>query len=211
MQKPLSLLSGYGAGLIRARDLATRVQSGLERLYQLDRVVDVEGFIEPADEGGREQLLVHASADGALELRLLLPVDLRDKSAGGMSFDHICQIIEGVSHFVLVTDRAQEAREVSQLELEVQAEVDKFVVLGSAVPKLDKAAADSLCGRLYESVQFAHAGHTEQGERYRLANETAHKFVRHLSRDNFTDLRKTRAELRAFYRQSQAEKLRVAA
>ena len=210
---PARLLAGNGAALVRERDLARRVQGGLERLYQLDRVVDVNDFIEPAALGEREELLVREAEDGALELRLLLPVATPPVAPAGdrigMSFDHICQVIEGVSHFVYLAERARAGREASQLELELQAEVDKFVVLGSSVGELNTERAHQLCDELYGRVQYAHESSTTSGERYRIANESAHRFVRNLARSNFRDLRQTRRELRAFYQLGQTGKLRA--
>jgi hypothetical protein len=211
------LLVGNGVALVRERDLARRVQGGLERLYQLDRVVDVDDYIEPAQVGEREELLVREAEDGALELRLLLPVaeppvaGAINGNGNGMAFDQICQVIEGVSHFVYLAERARAGREASQLELELQAEVDKFVVLGSSVGKLDKPRAHQLCAQLFGSVRYAHDAGTLRGERYRVANDAAHRFVRGLARDNFTDLRKTRSVLRAFYQLGQTGKLSAAA
>lgn len=204
-------LRGFGAELVRERDLARRVQSGLERLYQLERVVDVDDFIEAAESGGRETLLLRECEDGALEMRLVLPIESLAECTErrGMPFDRICQIIEGVSHFVYVAERAQAGRETTQLELEVQAEVDKFVVLGSSVPQLDQATALKLCHELYERVHYAHDAESSVGERYRLANEAAHRYVRHLSRTKLADMREARASLRRFYQMGQEEKLRA--
>jgi hypothetical protein len=41
-----SALEGNGVHLVREVALAARIQKGLERLYQLERVVDVEHFME---------------------------------------------------------------------------------------------------------------------------------------------------------------------
>jgi hypothetical protein len=59
-------LEGNGAGLVRERAIADRVQRSLERLYQLDRVADVDAFLEEADQGERETLLVRAAQDGSI-------------------------------------------------------------------------------------------------------------------------------------------------
>ena len=88
-------LAGRGVALLRARNLAARVQGGLERLYQLDRVADVEDFVLGAAAGEREALLVRQARDGALELGVRLP-----ELEGEAGLDVLCQIIEGVSHFV---------------------------------------------------------------------------------------------------------------
>lgn len=111
------------------QSLAARVQGALERLYRLDRVVSVEGFVHGAGSGEREALLLREGADGDLEVSVRLP-PLPEADAS-LELDTLCQIIEGVSHFVYVVERARMGRAATQLELEVQAEVDKWVVLAA--------------------------------------------------------------------------------
>lgn len=197
-------LEGNGAGLVREIALAGRVQRGLENLYRLDRVADVDAFLTHA-EGEREALFVRQTDDG-LELRLRIP------RLDGGSFDPICQIIEGVSHFVYLADRAARERETTQLELELQAEVDKYVVLAASIDGFDEGRSRSLRERLYASVSYAHAANTEAGERYRLANERARRYTGRLEREFIARARygELRTELRRFFHLSQAEKLRAA-
>ena len=197
-------LEGNGAELVRERALARRVQEALERLYQLDRLVDVHAFLIEATEGEREALLVRELGDGTLEMALRVP-QLGDSHG----LDPICQIIEGVSHFVYLADRANSAREATKLEMELQAEVDKYVVLASSVRALDLATSAKLRARLYERVEYEHDASTELGERYRVANDSAHGFVRRLERylpeRRFAAMRE---ELRRFFRMGQADKVR---
>lgn len=198
-------LEGNGAGLVREIALAARVQSGLERLYQLERAADVDGFVTPAGEGERETLLVRESDDGVLEMRLRLP-----QLAGGL--DPVCQIIEGVSHFVYLADRAARRREATQLELELQAEVDKYVVLAASLERFDENASRKLRARLYDAVSFEHHEATELGERYRIANDYARRFTARLERQYVSRARfgELHAELRRFFHLGQGEKLRAA-
>lgn len=211
----VGLLEGNGVGLLRERALATAIQGGLERLYQLERVADVDAFVSPAADGEREALMVRMADDGAVEMSLRLPLLGRaefDVLAGG-DLDPLCQIIEGVSHFVYLAARAREDRGTTQLELELQAEVDKYVVLVAALGAHDEPRSARLRGRLYEEVSFTDAEGTEVGERYRMANQVAARFVRRLERTYLRDgrVRELHRELRRFYRLGQEEKLRVAA
>ena len=203
-----ALLAGNGVALVRERAMAKRVQRALERLYQLEPLDDVDAFIAPADEGEREQLFVR-ELEGVVEIELRLPSCFEGDAA---AMDGVCQIIEGVSHFVTVAERARRERSTTQLELELQAEVDKWVVLAASLGAHDGSRAEDLRERLYERVRFAHDEDTERGERYRVASETAHKLVRaldlrFLSRGRFAE---ARAVLRAFFRAGQEEKLRLA-
>ncbi len=211
---PARLLEGNGAGLVRERAVADAVQRALERLYQLDRLADVDDFLEEAAHGQRETLLVREAAGGVVEMALRVPrlgakaIDL----ARDADLDPLCQIIEGVSHFVYLSHRAHAEREATQLELELQAEVDKFVVLAAWLGEPDTDASATLRRRLYEDVSYAHDESSEHGDRYRLANDRAHAFVRRLERDYVKDRRwsEMRSALRRFYRVGQEEKLRLA-
>jgi hypothetical protein len=200
-------LEGNGAGLVREIALASRIQGGLERLYRLDRAADVDAFVMAAREDEREALLIREAEDGALELSLRLPrLDLDD------GLDALCQIIEGVSHFVYLGDRASHGREATQLELELQAEVDKYVILAAALPSFDDHASRRLRERLYDDVTFVHEADSPLGERYRVANACARRFTTRLEREYVARARygEMQIELRRFFHLGQGEKLRAA-
>ena len=150
------------------------------------------------------------SEDG-LELQLRIP-RLGDASVDvdGASLDPLCQIIEGVSHFVYLADRASLEREATQLELELQAEVDKYVILASALQDFDVRTSRRLRERLYDDVSFVHDANTVEGERYRMANVCARRFTGRLERDYVTRarFRELQGELRRFFHMGQNEKLR---
>jgi len=172
-------------------------------------VADVDAFLEPAEEGARETLLVRESGDGAVEMALRVPAFIGEERA---SLDALCQIIEGVSHFVYLTERVRAGRESTQLELELQAEVDKYVVLAASVPVLDAGSSAKIREKLYEQVHFTSAQETDLGERYRVANDQAHRFVHKLER-RFVEagrLHAMRDELRLFHESGLEDKLRRA-
>jgi hypothetical protein len=208
-------LEGNGVGLVREIALASRIQRGLEMLYRLDRSADVDAFVTHANEGQREALLVRESEDG-LELQLRIPrLGDRTVDVEGAGLDPLCQIIEGVSHFVYLADRASFGREATQLELELQAEVDKYVILASALDagtRFDERSSRRLRERLYDDVSFVHAEDTVEGERYRMANGCARRFTGRLERDYVTRARfgELQGELRRFFHMGQGEKLRAA-
>jgi hypothetical protein len=95
--------------------------------------------------------------------------------------------------------------------MELQAEVDKYVVLAASLGVIDLRSSARLRARLYDEVSFSHDAETELGERYRMANALAGRFVRRLERDYLAARRypEMHASLRAFYRMGQEEKLRV--
>ena len=212
-------LAGNGAALVRERALAAQVQGALERVYQLDRVADVGDYLLGAEAGEREALFMREAHDGALEMMLRLPrlgslapamADV-DAEVPDARLDALCQIIEGVSHFVYVVERARVSRVTTQLELEAQAEVDKWVVLAGCIQGFDARQSAALRARLYENVSFEHDRESELGERYRVANDTAHGFIRKLEGDYLRPARydEMRAELRRFFHVGQEEKLRL--
>ena len=203
----VSRLEGNGVELVRERALAGTVQEALERLYWLDRVADVGDYLKGAEAGEREALLLREANDGALEMTLRLPA-----LEGEAGLDVLCQIIEGVSHFVYVVERARVHREATQLEMELQAEVDKWVVLAASLRgSLDVDRSADLRARLYERVSFEHDEASEEGQRYRLANDAAHRFVRRMEREYVGRARfgEMRVELRRFFHEGQEEKLRL--
>lgn len=176
------------------------MQSSIERFYGISRVADVSDFITHG--AGREQLIVREADDGAVELRLELPRIDDD-------LDGVCQIIEGVSHFVYVARRASQDRKATALELEIQAEVDKYVVLAGDLETLDVSRSARLRNRLYERVTFNNA---MLEERYRIANDTALRFTRRLEKTHVAERRYSalRNELHAFFASGQEDKLRRA-
>jgi hypothetical protein len=199
-------LAGNGVSLVRERALALRVQRGLERLYRLVPTADVGDFVRGADAGERETLFVREADGGDLEISIALP------SLGvEAELDTLCQLIEGVSHFVYLAERARVGRAATQLELELQAEVDKWVVIAASIRPFDASRSASLREHLYEHVAFLDRAESETGQRYRLANAAAHGFVRRLEREfvasaRFRDLQ---AELWRFFHVGQEEKLRL--
>lgn len=194
------------------RSLPRRIQERLDSLYGLE-TPDVTPFLRPANDG-REVLEVHESSEG-LEVALYLPEEALE-GRGAPSLDVVCQVAEGVSHFVYIVERTRRRLPATQLELELQAEVDKFVLLASSVGasrpcrSFPPHAASELRERLFGRVRFLHAEGTAPGERYRLANRLAARFVRTLDGLLHTraDERATR-HLRRFFESGQREKIEM--
>ena len=148
------------------------------------------------------------------------PLVERGENRPEAGLDAVCQIIEGVSHFVYVVERARVQREATELEMELQADVDKWVVLAASVASrgsldVDRSAdlrSPPPTSALSSSEHGREPPPSERGERYRVANDTAHRFVRRLERDYLERARfgEMRAELRRFFRVGQEEKLRLA-
>lgn len=122
--------------------------------------------------------------------------------------------VEGISHFIALSHAASIDRQVSALELELQGEIDKFVLAarladGAGQPSLNAA---TLFERQFDQAQFASDLGTEEASRYRLAHRGAARLLtRWLRRyDGRCAHPQLEAELRRFFRLSRADKLRLA-
>jgi hypothetical protein len=198
------------------RTLPARIQARLSRTYGLDGAPPVDDFIQPTDGEHREALLLHDPGDGeGIELALHLPRRVLH-AREAMSFDDVCQVVEGVSHFLYVVERARREMPMTQLELELQAEVDKYVLLlhGGEVGsrRFEPVRSPRILARLFERVTFAHPAGTEPGDRYRMANQLAARFAGRLEerfarRGRFEQMRSL---LCRFYNAGQAEKIELA-
>ena len=186
----------------RQRELR-RIQQRLERIYGLERAPNVTRFVREGDLGSREVVLLRESED-ELEIALVLPPESKQIPEGGAFSDVWLQVAEGVSHFLYLAERARVHLPVTQLELELQAEVDKFVLS----LEFSTDSARELLSRMFDSPRFLDAEGTEAGERYRMAHQLAARFVARviLARE------RGRAQecLRTFYRAGQTEKIRLA-
>jgi hypothetical protein len=187
--------------------VAGRVQRDIERFYRLERAPSVEPFLRATDGDEREAVRIRDAEDGAVEIEVLAP-RLSERS----DLDSVCQLIEGVSHFVYVADRARRGLPATHLELELQAEIDKYVLLALGDERFDAGAARAIHARLYESVRFCHPEGTEAGDRYRLANDLAARMVRRLEvlYAEKGRLEELRDALTRFYGMGQAEKIQFA-
>ncbi|MEM1023840.1 MAG: hypothetical protein AAGD10_00720 [Myxococcota bacterium] len=150
------------------------LQVELQSLYRIDGCPPVDPFRVRAPEHGREALLVRHAEDGVVDLGLHLAPEVRASAEAALvsrevDLDGLCAAIEGVSHFVYFT-RWTEHRPMSRLELELQAEIDKFLVLWSS---LDGRA---LFLRLFEEVRLA------DEDRYRVAHREGRRYASWLLR-----------------------------
>lgn len=117
-------------------------------------------------------------------------------------------VLEGISHFNYLAWSAARDRSVTLLELEMQAEVDKFVAsLMLAMEQGEEKMLGLLHGLLFESCSFNSELSGEQLARYRAANEYAARFCHRLREGVIDGCPDARSELRRFYRLSQSGKI----
>jgi hypothetical protein len=204
-----------------------RVQDHLEAIYGITCAARAEGFLVDREAAvllgatGRadEELLV-SEGDGELELALYLAPTLLHRlkpyESGSVhsllerELDGFCQVAEGVSHFVYVTHTAVHGRTVSLLELEAQAEVDKFALClmhrwGEGVG----AWAEDLLRRLFDRVSYRARLSEAERWRYEEANRLSRNFCsRLMGHVSGRRLERLLSELRYAYRLGAEAKLR---
>ena len=129
------------------------------------------------DEDGLEIGLYYSAA-----LRTRLEArSLRDTGWLAPGLDAYCRLAEGVSHFLYLARSAALGRRLSLLELEVQAEVDKFASLVlHRWPWLEAASSQELHARLFRDVSYRSGLSLEERGRYVEANRIAALFTARL-------------------------------
>lgn len=199
-----------------------RVQRGLETLYRVDTGVEVDDFVidEPtrdrlvAERRPREQLLaVEEGGEMAFALFVdpsaIANLERHDPAVlGDHNLGDFLLAVEGVSHFIYAVWCARAERPVSQLELELQAEVDKYVTcLLSADPERD--ASSRWRARLFGEACYEPDLDADEQSRYRAANDNAHRYATYLETEFVARRRipEMLGELRRFYRHGLAAKL----
>jgi len=209
------------------------LQTLLGRLYDVDLPYDVYDFLvtdrravgESTNEQRAldEELLLAETADGAgvalyLDPKILSRLEAADphQALTENNLADYCTALEGVSHFVYSTWGLERDMPVSLLELETQAEVDKYAITvfllagqhgGESYPVQVHA-------RLFDRVNFDARLEPDQYERYRTAHRCAAHYCRRLER-RFVNRGRLKIEamvreLRSFYRLRHAAKLRHA-
>lgn len=203
--------------------MLSRLQRGLETLYRIDTRVNVDDFVIDDDtrqrlgvqRAPREQLFIDDS-EGEVGIGLfvdsgslanLAQNDPSDGLHAGNMQDFLFAV-EGVSHFVYVVWCAAADRPVSALELELQAEIDKYVTC-LLTEQGDAAYSRQLRNRLFREFEYEPDLDAEELDRYRVANTNADAYSESLH-ERFVSQRRIGdmlRELRRFYRMSLAAKL----
>ncbi len=209
--------------------LVREIQRLLERIYQIELDHNVSDFLitdpkfvrlledSSSARDVNEKLLVAEVEDG-IDIALFIDQVVLDRLSdddpssrlhdGNLSDFWI--VLEGVSHFVYLVRSAAFDRRVTLLELELQAEVDKYVGTLFVVQQQRGAVPARLHHWLFEKPVFDDALENEALERYRRANRYAGKYC--LTLENRFLRRPAResliAELRRFYRMPHHKKMR---
>jgi hypothetical protein len=202
------------------------LQALLAELYALDVAYEVDDFLttdadlaRALDAGGREldEKLLIAETDGEAEVSLYVEPSVLERLArsdpltrlDGDNLEDFWTAFEGVSHFIYYAWHAQLEKSVTLLEMELQAEVDKYVATTLLLARQGQRPPRGLHHWLFEMPRLDERLEGDERDRYRRANRYAGKYCRRLApviARGAAD-EPVRAELRRFYRLSQASKI----
>jgi hypothetical protein len=201
------------------------LQKHLADIYQVDCGERISDYLitdrilanciadQPLDTGVEETVLVSEDNEG-MGLSVFLDQDLltrleKQNPLNGLRarrLGDLATVLEGISHFNYLVWSAQQDRSVTLLELELQAEIDKFVATTLlALDQQDYEFVRRLHHWLFDEVTFHTSLNDDQRQRYEIANDYAGRFCHRVfsrigAESGF-------AELRLFYRLTQAEKI----
>jgi hypothetical protein len=207
--------------------MLAQLQDRLDQIYRTARIHDVRDFLvtdpnyaEALGQGtmlkGTDETLLMTQLDGELAVALYLNRDLLERLESseplvrlqsGLLQD-LWTVLEGISHFNYVVWKATQDREVSLLELELQAEIDKFVgTVRLAAEQGDRYVLRSIHRWLFEDVSFRTDLNAEQRARYQSANAYAGRFCHQLGNRLEAGDELAMSRLRAFYRLPMTDKI----
>lgn len=212
--------------------LLRRMQSLLTRLYDAPVEHDAEDFLirdpaklremvgDPAGPISDEQVFV-VQEDGGVRIGLYIDQQVLDRlqrrdplqALDERNLHDFCTALEGVSHFHYLIWSFGRGRPVSLLELELQAEVDKYATAVALMTQQRPGAFPSaLHARMFGGVSFLPELDEESRRRYEEANRHAARYCRSLDQRYLHPRRwqpeKWLAELRRFFRCAHQEKIR---
>jgi len=178
-----------------------RVQRWLDAIYRLGLDLPADRFVVSPEqardllpEGSPRSGLLVLEAGGDLHLAVYVdPADVWDSDT----------IIEETSHLVCVVWHALRQQKVSQLQLELQSEVDRYAI----ARLVDGRGLDH-----FEAFHWDDRLDSVERDRYQTAHRVAHRYCRGLEARHPTraDTPGLLDELRDFYRRPHHEKLRAA-
>lgn len=174
--------------------IVERVQRLLTQLYGLHHIPNIRQHIIAAipkeattvvghRDLQREAVFVCESGEG-LEIGVYLdPAILKRLSRGQANrhVDDLSCVAEGVSHFIYLIDRYLAGRSCTPLELELQAEVDKFLTRALMTLETEGHPPRDLFHRQFEAVAYDATLNTDERDRYETANHFAAKFCHDLA------------------------------
>jgi hypothetical protein len=195
------------------------LQAMLEHLYEVETDADVSQFlltdetfvkkIEGKNWRPTEEKLLVYEIDNELNVSLYLDPDLLNRLEQAPPEEALTEAnlrdfwlaLEGVSHFVYLGHNARYERPVSRLEMELQAEVDKFVLANLLLAKQQQGqtAPAGIHRALFHKPRFHEGLHHHERRRYARATHWAGRYCSQLM-ERMRARRSMHRDLRRFYR-----------
>lgn len=161
--------------------------------------------------GNTEETLFIRQSEDALDLSLFVDQAVLKRlaartDADGWSADDLndwWQALEGVSHFLCVVWRAERDRSTTALELELQAEVDKFILTACTLGEQHGSPSLApLKHLLFRRTRLRDGLSPQLQHRYRRANHLAESYCHQLHRRHsvWPPDEALLSEIRRFYR-----------
>jgi hypothetical protein len=209
--------------------LITRLQNDLQRHYDISVPYQITDFIthdnrlfkhaSDQPEQNSETLFIRQYEE-AIDISLYLDADILAQAeqticngaARGSHFNALGVVVEGVSHTLCLLWHAHYDRQLRPLDLELQAEIDKFLLIKQLLPQ----ESGKLHKRLFSDIRFK-TSVKPIVDRYRRANQYAAYYCHWLSTTfmhsdtiRHTTEQRLHTELARFYRLSGNDKVRYA-
>lgn len=208
--------------------MLNELQVSLERLYDVSTPHRVEDFVvhDPnvaevlAARAGAppspEQLFVAQDAEEVALALFLEPAIVerlgRDNPRNALHAGNLtdfCTALEGVSHFLYLVWNAHFERPVTAFEMELQAEVDKYILSATLLGRQRGELQPSpLWHALFSNVTFRSMLQPEVHRRYQAAHQLAAHYCRGLDLGRAANHPNLIRELRRFYRLPHPAKVR---
>jgi hypothetical protein len=205
-----------------------RIQDLIGGIYDVPIAHDVYDFLvtercrlpQAAPHTSSEEELIIVEERDAVGVSLYLDPELLERLQRADPLEHLdagnvadyWTALEGVSHFVYLAWNAGHDKPVSILELEMQAEIDKYVASFALLRRQSPQRFPAeLMRLLFERTRIDPNLARGRQRMYRAASRYAEKFCRQLERglrDSRAELgRDVLAQLRRFYRLSDGRKM----
>jgi hypothetical protein len=205
------------------------LQSNLQLLYEIETKHRVSNFITSnarlkaallASDGASKETVFIREEGGCLDIAVFIDEEVLRQLSRSLSAENLltknianyCYALEGVSHFLYLVYNVGYDRSVNLLEMELQAEVDKYIMLQTMIDREGngryKLDAHSM---VFEDTRLRSGLSSEETTRYKDANFFAGKFCQSLLRNYIGNRNpaEMNRQLRRFYRLPLQEKIRL--
>ncbi|MCC7460617.1 MAG: hypothetical protein IT286_04865 [Proteobacteria bacterium] len=181
------------------------LQKKIEKIYRLSSCPEAQQYVlspkqfkKLAKSSNNPQVIYQDEGDD-MSLGIYLGSNLfkRIKQKSRIfSFQDFCVMSEEISHFIYLIWSKSNGKTINLLDLEVQAEVDKFVLASDFF-----GSKKQIFQKMFKNFNMRQNLREDEQERYYTANRLGKKFALSMLSEKVTPLKKMNW-LRMFYRQN---------